>query len=68
MHPDLIGAVWRKSTRSGGNGGACVELTYVNESAGVRDSKNTAGGALVVSKQHLASFLTSVKNGKFDND
>lgn len=66
MHLDLERAVWRKSSRSGGNGGACVELTYVETFAGVRDSKNTAGEALVFTSQQLGGFLTSVKNGKFD--
>lgn len=37
MLPDLSTAVWRKSSRSGGEGGNCVELTVLGA---VRDSKN----------------------------
>jgi membrane protein implicated in regulation of membrane protease activity len=28
---DLTGATWRKSTRSGNNGGDCVEVTAVQD-------------------------------------
>lgn len=66
MNPDLRGAVWRKSSYSGGNGGACIELAYVGGYAGVRDSKHTAGDAIVIPEPRLAAFLASVKSGHFD--
>lgn len=31
---DLTNATWRKSTRSGNNGGQCVEVTIVDPAAG----------------------------------
>ncbi|MEU5563625.1 DUF397 domain-containing protein [Micromonospora musae] len=44
---DLTGAVWRKSTRSGGNGGNCVEVaTNLPSIVAVRDSKDPEGPAL----------------------
>ncbi|HEU5475720.1 MAG TPA: DUF397 domain-containing protein [Actinophytocola sp.] len=49
---------WRKSTRSGGDGGNCVELANVGA---VRDSKNPAAGALRVD---LAGLLAAVKEGR----
>ena len=52
MTPDLSAAVWRKSTRSGGNGGACVELANLGA---IRDSKNPAGPVLRVSRSNLVA-------------
>ncbi|MFC4854922.1 DUF397 domain-containing protein [Actinophytocola glycyrrhizae] len=51
---------WRKSSRSSGQGGNCVELAHVGA---VRDSKNPAGPALRVD---LCGLLVSVKAGTFD--
>ena len=58
MIPDLSTARWRKSSRSGGEGGACVELANVGA---VRDSKNPAGPAL---RAELAGLLAAVKKGQ----
>lgn len=59
MIPDLSTAAWRKSSRSGGEGGNCVELAYLG---GVRDSKNPA----TVIKVDLTWFIAAVKTGQFD--
>ncbi|PSL55437.1 uncharacterized protein DUF397 [Saccharothrix carnea] len=38
---DLSGAVWRKSSRSGGAGNTnCVEVAFTESAVAVRDSKN----------------------------
>jgi len=58
-HPDL-GTRWRKSSRSSGQNGACVELAYAGA---VRDSKNPAGPALIVD---LGAFLAAVKAEQFE--
>lgn len=50
--------VWRKSTRSGGDNGNCVE---VSNQGGVRDSKNRRGPALQV---NLGDLLNAVKAGQ----
>ncbi|MFI5488949.1 DUF397 domain-containing protein [Micromonospora echinaurantiaca] len=55
---DLTGAVWRKSTRSGGNGGDCVEVaTNLPGIVAVRDSKDPAGRELTFSPYAWSQFL-----------
>jgi Domain of unknown function (DUF397) len=61
MTPDLSGAIWRKSSRSGGNGGACVELANVGA---VRDSKNPTGPALHVNP---AGLVATARTGRLDH-
>lgn len=65
MIPDLSGAAWRKSSRSGGEGGNCVELAQTATVAGVRDSKSPTG-VLVFGDIEWSAFLTDVKAGRFD--
>ncbi|NJC12674.1 hypothetical protein F4558_002500 [Micromonospora profundi] len=60
---DLTGAVWRKSTRSGDNGGACVEVaTTLPDVVAVRDSKNTEGPALRFDRSSWQLFTAAVKS------
>ena len=62
MDADLSRAVWHKSTRSNGNGGACVEVARnLPGIVAVRDSKNPHGPALIVSRDEWASFITRVR-------
>jgi hypothetical protein len=65
-HLGLPAVRWRKSTYSGGNGGACVELALGASVAGVRDSKNSAGPVLTFGRTELATFLRATKAGRFD--
>lgn len=56
---DLTGARWRKSTRSGNNGGDCVEVADDLEGVvGVRDSKDRSGPVLVFRPGAWRSFVT----------
>lgn len=58
----LPGAVWRKSSRSGANGGQCVEVaSNLPGIVAVRDSKNPDGPALVLAPEAFAAFTASVK-------
>lgn len=59
MTPNPASPRWRKSTRSGSNGGECVEVA--STLSALRDSKNPAGPALNVSVQTL---LSAVKAGR----
>lgn len=55
--PDLTRAHWRKSTRSGSNGGNCVEVAgNVPGVVAVRDSKDPDGPVLVVAPAAWAAF------------
>ncbi len=52
---------WRKSSRSGGTNGDCVELAGTLDA--LRDSKNPVGPALDV---ELTGLLAAVKAGRLD--
>lgn len=56
--PDLSRAVWRKSSRSNGTQGDCVEVAFVPEAVGVRDSKNGNGPVLAFPTANWQDFLT----------
>ncbi|MGC4835214.1 DUF397 domain-containing protein [Micromonospora vinacea] len=59
---DLTGAVWRKSTRSGDNGGDCVEVaTNLPGVVAVRDSKDHSGPVLTFSSEDWSAFITATK-------
>lgn len=64
--PDLTGAVWKKSIRSGDNGGSCVEIAFVEEVVAVRDSKDKPGPALFFTPREWDAFLAGAKDGEFD--
>lgn len=67
---DLSGANWRKSSRSGGNGGNCVECCFdfhqSDDVIFVRDSKNPNGPALMFTEAEFIAFTGGVKDGEFD--
>ncbi|MGH3869058.1 MAG: DUF397 domain-containing protein [Pseudonocardiaceae bacterium] len=64
--PDFTHAVWRKSTRSGSNGGHCVELAFLGTAVGLRDSKDQATGPiLIVTPGEWAAFLAETRDGEF---
>jgi Domain of unknown function (DUF397) len=64
---DLTGAVWRKSTRSGGNGGDCVEVAdNLPGVVAVRDSKDPNGPALTFTPSEWKAFIGGVHDGEFD--
>jgi len=60
---ELSGARWRKSTRSGGNGGDCVEVAdNLPGAVHVRDTKaDGAGPVLSFSRVAWNDFIESVK-------
>ncbi len=67
LHADLSRARWRKSSRSGGNNGQCVEVALnLADVAAVRDSKDPHEAALTFGKSQFAAFVAQVKEGQLD--
>jgi hypothetical protein len=59
---DLNGATWRKSTRSGGNGGDCVEVAAnVPGIVAVRDSKDPSGPVVALTPGQWRTFVDGIK-------
>ncbi|KWV29790.1 DUF397 domain-containing protein [Micromonospora rifamycinica] len=55
---DLTGARWHKSTKSGGNGGNCVEVAgNLPGVVLVRDTKDRDGGVLVFTPAAWQGFV-----------
>jgi Domain of unknown function (DUF397) len=61
MTPDTTGE-WRKSSRSNGNDGDCVE---VSRYGAVRDSKNRTA-TLNITWPRVALLVAAIKHGDFD--
>jgi hypothetical protein len=60
---DLNRADWRKSSYSGTNGGACVEVARnLPGVVAVRDSKDPDGPALVFTPADWAAFTALLKD------
>ncbi|PWU47540.1 DUF397 domain-containing protein [Micromonospora sp. S4605] len=58
---DLTGARWRKSTRSSGQGGNCVEVAdNLPGVVAVRDSKDPGGPALTFDPAAWRAFIAGV--------
>ncbi|MBQ0902245.1 DUF397 domain-containing protein [Micromonospora sp. U21] len=58
---DMTGARWRKSTKSGSNGGDCVEVAdNLPGVVLVRDTKNRDGGTLAFGSTAWRAFVTHV--------
>lgn len=68
MKPDHLPHVtWHKSSYSGGNGGACVEVADLgNGHRAVRDSKDPSGPVLRFTPAEWAAFTAGVRDGEFD--
>ncbi|MEV4766114.1 DUF397 domain-containing protein [Micromonospora chokoriensis] len=59
---DLTGAQWRKSTKSGNNGGSCVEVAdNLPGVVLVRDTKDRDGGTLTFEPEAWAGFVDLAK-------
>jgi Domain of unknown function (DUF397) len=60
---DLNRADWRKSSYSGTNGGACVEVARnLPGVVAVRDSKDPHGPALIFTPADWAAFTAALKD------
>ncbi|MEV6373598.1 DUF397 domain-containing protein [Micromonospora musae] len=62
---ELADAQWRKSTRSGSNGGNCVEVAdNLPGLVAVRDSKDPAGPVLTFSPTAWVNFLRTTRTAR----
>jgi Domain of unknown function (DUF397) len=59
---DLSRAEWRKSSRSGGNGGQLEVAHNLTAVVAVRDSKDRHGGTLIFSRRAWAEFIDTVRH------
>ena len=58
---DVTGIAWRKSSYSGSNGGACVEIGTVGPAVAVRDSKHPDGPLLAFAAETWKAFTAQLK-------
>jgi hypothetical protein len=66
---DLTGAVWRKASFSGSNGGNCVEIARnLPGIVALRDSKHPDRPPLVFSAAEWEAFFRGAKSGEFHLD
>jgi hypothetical protein len=61
MTPETGRLRWRKSSRSGGTNGNCVELAHTLTA--MRDSKNTNGPALA---GDVSDLLRAIREGRLE--
>ncbi|WP_149257206.1 DUF397 domain-containing protein [Actinomadura sp. K4S16] len=59
--PDLAGADWRKSSRSGSQGADCVQIASIERAVAVRDSKDPDGPVLTFTLDAWSSLLDRLK-------
>jgi hypothetical protein len=59
---------WRKSSRSGNNGGDCVEVADAARTVRVRDTKDRAGAVLAFTPAAWRAFAAKIKNGRARDD
>ncbi|GIL26076.1 DUF397 domain-containing protein [Actinocatenispora comari] len=55
--------VWRKSSRSNGQGGACVEAMDLGATVAIRDSKDPAGPVLYTGANAWRKFIAFAAGG-----
>jgi hypothetical protein len=66
MGNTVAGAIWRKSSYSGSNGGGCVEVAgNLSGVVAVRDSKDPAGPVLAFTPDDWRAFTAAIKAGEF---
>lgn len=67
MGHNIAGAIWRKSSHSGSNGGDCVEIAdNLPGVVAVRDSKDPGGPVLAFTPDDWQTFTAAIKAGEFD--
>lgn len=62
----MMSREWFKSSRSGSNGGQCVEVRQDGELIQVRDSKDRQGPVLTFTPEEWRAFIGGAQDGEFD--
>ena len=62
----MISQEWKKSSRSGSNGGSCVEVRRHEQAIQVRDSKDPSGPVLTFTPAEWEAFIGGAKDGEFE--
>jgi hypothetical protein len=60
---DVTSAGWRKSSYSGSNGGACIEVAAAGLAVAIRDSQDPDGPRLAFAADTWQAFAEQVKAG-----
>ena len=63
---DASAVRWRKSSRSGAEGGDCVEVASVDPAVALRDSKNPDGPTLILNATAWLTFTREIKASQYD--
>ncbi len=58
---------WIKASKSGGNGGNCVQVRRHGDRIEIRDSKNPEGAILSFTTAEFDAFLDGAKKNEFDH-
>ena len=58
---DVIGTTWRKSSYSGSNGGACIEIGTAGSAVAIRDSTDQTGPQLAFPAATWKTFIERLK-------
>ncbi|MFC3980668.1 DUF397 domain-containing protein [Streptosporangium jomthongense] len=67
LSEELRNAQWRKATKSGENGGNCLEVAPLSESrVAIRDTETPDQPPYVVRATVWHAFIHGAKNGEFD--
>ncbi|MGW7572525.1 DUF397 domain-containing protein [Streptomyces sp. NPDC054765] len=59
---------WFKSSYSGGEGNACIEVADLHARVAVRDSKTPGGPTLAFPAAAFAAFIDEVRGASADGD
>jgi hypothetical protein len=62
--PEPVDQRWRTSSRSGGEN--CVEASFGEARAGVRDSKNPGGPLIATSPAAFSSFIHTLRADRLE--
>jgi hypothetical protein len=66
MSASELDVTWRKSRRSGPQGGNCVEFAHLSDGkVAVRNSRHPSGPALLFTAAEWDAFVAGARDGEF---